>query len=112
MPDLSSYRRDTSLLLVHPILQHLLDLLSRRLVLVLVLLGVVDRGFGLSILCDGSFLVVGRRCGRTGEYGFGRVDAIGVVVQGRYTSWIERVRFCLERTAGRFDRRVFWGRRH
>jgi hypothetical protein len=45
---------------MHPILQHLLDFLSRRLVLILILLRVIERGLGLPVL-NGPFIVV-RRC--------------------------------------------------
>ena len=93
---------------MHPILQHLLDFLSRRLVLLLILLRVVERGLVLSVLDDASFLVVRRCCRRRGDgRGFGSIYAIGVTVQGRYASWVVRVRFYLERAPARFHRRVF-----
>ena len=109
MPDLPSYRRNATLLLVHPIFQHLLDFLSRGLVLVFFLFRIVDGGLGLAVLNGGCLLVVGRRRWRTGEGdGFGSVDAIGFV-QGRYTSWVIYVRFHFERTPTRIHRRAFWG---
>ena len=66
MSDLPSYRRDAALLLVHPILQHLLNFLPRGLVLVFLLFRLVDGGLSLSALNGGCLLVVGRRCWRTG----------------------------------------------
>jgi hypothetical protein len=68
VPDFASYRRDALLLLMHPILQHLLDLLSRRFILLFLFLCVFDRGPGLSILNGATSLVVRRSCGRTGEW--------------------------------------------
>lgn len=59
MPNLTSYRRDAALLLVHPILQHFLDFLTRGLVLFLLFVRVFDRGPRLSILMGGTFLIVG-----------------------------------------------------
>ena len=55
VPDLTSYCRDPPLFLVHTVLQHLLDFLSRRLVF---LLRVIDREPGLSVLCRGAILVL------------------------------------------------------
>jgi len=49
---------------VHAILQHLLDFLSRGLILVFLLFRIVEGGLGLSILNGGCLLVVGRRCWR------------------------------------------------
>jgi len=109
VPDLPSYRRNATLLLVHPILQHFLDFLSRGLILVFLLFRIVEGGLGLSVLNGGCLLVVGRRCWRAGERDeSGGVDVIAVV-QGRYTSWVKRVRFHFERTPSRFHRRAFWG---
>lgn len=78
MPNLTSYCRDSSLLLVHPVLQHLLDFLSRRLVLFFVLLRVIDREPGLSILCGGAILVLEIRRGCNGDrHELGTIDTIG-----------------------------------
>jgi hypothetical protein len=51
VPNLTSYCRDSPLLLVHPVLQHLLDFLPRRLVLFFFLLRVIEREPGHPILC-------------------------------------------------------------
>ena len=111
MPDLPSYRRNATLLFVNPILQHLLDFLSRGLILVFLFFRIVEGGLGLSVLNAGSLLVVGRRCWRAWEGDeFGGVDIIGLV-QGRYASWVKCVRFRFERTSARFHRRAFWGER-
>jgi len=64
VPDLPSYRRNAALLLVHAILQHLLDFLSHGLILVFLLFRIVKGGLGLSVLNGGCLLVVGRRCWR------------------------------------------------
>jgi len=67
VPNLTTYRRNAPLLLVHPILQHLLDFLSRRFILFFLFFCVFDRGPRFSILNGGTLLIVGRRCGRTGN---------------------------------------------
>ena len=61
VPNLTSYCRDAPLLLVHPILQHLLNFLSRGFILFFLFLRVFDREPRFSILKGGTFLVVGRR---------------------------------------------------
>ena len=82
MPNLTSYRRDAPLLLVYPILQHLLDLLSCRFILFFLFLRVFDRGSRLSILKGPAFLVVDQRCGCTSVwYGLGGVDAADVALE-------------------------------
>lgn len=104
VPNLTSYRRDAPLLLVHPILQHLLYFLSRRFILVFLFLRLLDRGPSLSILNGGTFLIVSRCCGRVGDwYGFGGVDTVGVILKKRCTSWIVRVRFYFERMSTSVD---------
>ena len=82
MPQLTSYRRNAPLLLVHSILQHLLDFLSRRFILFFLFLRVFDRGPRPSILKGRAFLVVDQRCGRTSVwYGLGSVDPVDVVLE-------------------------------
>ena len=82
MPKLTAYRRDAPLLLVHPILQHLLDFLSRRFILVFLFLRVFDRGPRPSILKGRAFLVVGQRCGRTSVwYRLRGVDTADVTLE-------------------------------
>ncbi len=66
MADLTPYGRDSPLLLVDPVLEHLLDLLTRRLVLVLFFLRVFDREPGLSILYGNAILVLNNCNGCSG----------------------------------------------
>ena len=53
---------------MYPILQHLLDLLSRGFILLFLFLCVFDGGPSLSILNNATSLVVRRSCGRTGDW--------------------------------------------
>jgi len=60
MPNLPSYCQNAVLLLVYPILQHLLDFLAYRLILVFLLFCIIEGGLGLSVLNGGCLLIIGR----------------------------------------------------
>ena len=97
MPNLTSYCRDSPLLLVHPVLQHLLDFLSRRLVLLFFLLCVFDREPGVPVLCGGTvvFLIIYHRW--NGDRNVrGTIDTIGIGGKRSHSVRVKRVRFCFK----------------
>ena len=105
MPNLTTYCRDSPLFLVHPVLQHRLDFLPRRLVLFFFFLHVIDREPGHPILCGSAivFLDIYRGWDRHVRRS---IDNIGIGRKRCNSLRVKCVRLDFERAPASFNRRT------